>query len=168
MQKEDPVPRKFREIIWRRPLSTAEQAELDQWLSAHPDARREWEREAVLTQGLSNLPDVPVPSNFTARVLDAVDTEVSANEVTAPRWWIWLQRLGRAPRLAAAAAIVVGVFFVHHAVQNNQREVLAQSAAEVAELAAVAPGVDLLQDFDFIRSLQPAPSADVELLELLQ
>src|SRR5262249_44101529 len=61
------------EIGWRRPLTFDEQARLEAWLAAHPEAQAQWEAEAALNRCLSQLSDVPVASNFTARVLEALD-----------------------------------------------------------------------------------------------
>src|SRR6266536_3583809 len=58
---------------WRRPLSLEEQARLDAWLATHPQAQAEWEEEAGLNRLLGQLPLAPVPSNFTALVLQALE-----------------------------------------------------------------------------------------------
>ena len=40
---DDPTSRKLRDINWKRELTASEQAELDAWLKAHPEARAAWE-----------------------------------------------------------------------------------------------------------------------------
>ena len=68
MKNESP---NLRESLWRRKLSPAERAGLR--------PQPELEVEARLTDVLRKIPDSPVPSNFTARLLDAVErTELSA------------------------------------------------------------------------------------------
>src|SRR4051812_34142338 len=86
----DPVFQRFREISWRRKLSQAEQAELRAWLLAHPASVPEWQAEARLSENLAALRDVPVPSNFTSRVLQAIKTEAGRPERDArTRWFAW-------------------------------------------------------------------------------
>src|SRR5262245_52089399 len=68
------------EASWRRPLTDEEQARLDAWLRTHPAAHNEWEAEMALNRLLEQLPEAPVASNFTARVLQALDRESAALE----------------------------------------------------------------------------------------
>ena len=65
----------LREKSWRRKLTAGEEASLREWLAEHPEAKRDWEKDLQLTEALEKLPDVPVPSNFTARVLEAIERE---------------------------------------------------------------------------------------------
>ena len=95
------------ELSWRRKLSPEQDAELRAWLAAHPEARADWEEEAALTAGLERLADVPVASNFTARVLQVVEREDVVRE-QEPKWHQWLRGAHWLPR-AAFAAVVVGV-----------------------------------------------------------
>src|SRR5436190_847578 len=74
----DPVYKRLRELSWRRPLTESEQAELRAWLAAHPEAQAGWEVEKQLSAMLQQLSGAPVPSNFTARVLQAVGQETAA------------------------------------------------------------------------------------------
>ena len=97
----DPVYQKLREMSWRRKLEPREEALLSEWLAAHPEIQPDWESETSLTELLTALPNVPVASNFTQRVLTAARREASANEpLNAPvrpgaRWWTrW--KIGRA------------------------------------------------------------------------
>ena len=164
--KDDPVENRMRELAWRRDLTDAEKAELRRWLALHPDNQEDWENEAQLSGLLDRLPDVPVPSNFTARVLQAVDREASASaEPTLPHggWW-WRIFVPR----AAAIALILGVgllAFQQH--QLAQRKKVAQSLMVVASVEPFSnPAV--LEDFDAIRRLTPATAPDKELLALFQ
>ena len=65
--KSNPGLQRWQELVWRRPLTQAEQAELRAWLARHPEAKADADLEEALTAALENLPDVPVPSNFTTR-----------------------------------------------------------------------------------------------------
>ena len=113
---------------------------------------------------LSQLPDAPVPSNFTARVLQAVELEESrpARKWNF-NWWNWRVL----PRIAATAAAVLfaGLAFHHHEVYT-QRSALARNVAFVTA-AQPLPSVDALKNFDAIQRMSQ-PRADEELLALLQ
>jgi hypothetical protein len=117
-----------------------------------------------LRELLSRLPDVPMPSNFTARVLQAVDLEESRR---SRRWnfnWNWHMLL---PRIAVASAVLVfaGLTFHHYEI-NAQRTALARNVALLAE-AQPLPSVDALKNFDAIQRMSQ-PHADEDLLALLQ
>ncbi len=149
-------PSDFNESLWRRPLTDAERAAL----RAQPALAV----EARLTESLAKIPDVPVASNFTARVMAAIDLE----EARAARkgffhwnWHAWF------PRVAVTAAILVfaGMSWQHYEV-NSQRTLLAKNVAAVA-VAQPLPSVEALQNFDTIQRMsQPAARADDELLAL--
>jgi anti-sigma factor RsiW len=164
---DDPIYNRLRELSWRRPLTGPEQAELRAWLSAHPEAQTEWEAEAELNAGLSRLPDAPVPGNFTARVLQAVERE-AAVELRRPggKWLVWLWR--RWLLRVAFATVVVGVGFVSYQhVEAANRKKLAESVAVVSAVSSL-PSPDILQDFDVIQTLIPTPPPDEELLSALR
>ncbi len=107
------------ESLWRRKLSEAESAGLR--------AQPELELEARLTEALARIPDAPVPSNFTARVLAAVDLEAS-REMRSRAWTLSWRLLW--PRAAVAAAILIfaGVSFQRYEV-NSHRIALARNVA---------------------------------------
>jgi len=156
-------PQKLREILWRRPLSADETAELRAWLAAHPEAQADWELEKNLTETFRQLPDVPVSSNFTVRVLQAVDRETIRDvkpKRTNPFWKSWL------PRVAFSALMLCGGILVYHQHTTAQRLERAQNVAAISE---VAPDPAVLKDFDAIRHLNRTSVApDEELLALLQ
>src|ERR1051325_11026338 len=91
---------KLLETAWRRKLDAQEEAELRAWLQAHPEARADWETEAALTDHLSRLPQAPVPSNFTARVLQAAE-RAGIEHPPVSKWSSLLHSL--LPRVAVAA-----------------------------------------------------------------
>ncbi len=161
---DDQTHQRLRETAWRRKLTDAEQAELRTWLATHPAARDEWENEAALNELLARLPEAPVASNFTARVLQAVEREAAASERAArwPRVWRIL-----VPRFATALVLVgAGLFAYHRHVQAERLELI-RSVAAVADVRAL-PSPQFLQDFEAIRRLRPVPPADQELLALMQ
>lgn len=121
------------------------------------------ELQNELRKVLSRLPDAPVASNFTARVMQAVEAEESRR----PRQWIfnfnWRVFL---PRAAAATAVILFVgLAVQHQELNAQRAALAQNV-ELA--AATMPSVDTLKNFDAIQRMSQPARPDNELLALMQ
>jgi hypothetical protein len=156
---EDQIPEPS-ESLWRRKLSGAERAELR--------ARPELELEARLTDSLAQLPNVPVPSNFTARVLDAIELEEarSARSAKASGWrWSWHLLL---PRVAVTAAVLLfaGVGFQRYEAGLHRAE-MAHSLSVVAS-AKTVPSLDALNNFDTIQSMSQSGRADTELLADLQ
>jgi hypothetical protein len=111
---------------------------------------------------LSRLPDAPVASNFTARVMQAVDLEESSR---ARKWnfiFNWRVFLPRAA-VATAAILFAGLTLEHYEV-GARRSQVAQSVALVA--GAPMPDMDALKNFDAIRRMSQPAHADEELLAL--
>jgi anti-sigma factor RsiW len=163
----DPIYTHLRELSWQRKLTEAEEAELRTWLAAHPDAQADWEAEAGLNAALERLPDVPVPSNFTARVLQAVEREAAVQRRRSAWTWggrPWLRWLPK----AAFAAVILGAGLVsYHQFQAARFAAYARSVAAVSEVSSL-PSPEILQDFDTIRVLNPTPPPDEQLLALLK
>jgi hypothetical protein len=105
-----------------------------------------------------------LPSNFTARVLDAIELE-EKKSARQPDW-IWNWRL-LFPRVAVACAILIfaGVSIQRYEV-HSQRIQLAKNLATVA--SAQSPGMDALENLDAIRGMAQSGHADGELLAALQ
>jgi hypothetical protein len=120
--------------------------------------------EARLSQVLACLPDAAVPSNFTARVLQAVELEESCR---ARRWipgWNWHALL---PRLAVTTAVVLFAgLTLHHYELTARRTALVRNVALIAGSQPL-PSVDALKNFDAIQRMSQ-PRADEELLALMQ
>ena len=155
------------ELSWRRKLTGAEEAELQKYLAAHPEAKAEWETDADLNRVLDGLPEAPpVASNFTARVVQAVERETAVS-ARAEGWfargrlWNWLPR-------AAAACLVAGVVLLgYHEHQIKAREAMARRVADLARAVSASP--ELLANYDHIRRLgDTPPRADTNLLALLK
>jgi anti-sigma factor RsiW len=162
--KNDEPRSKLRESIWRRKLTDAEQAELRAHLAANPAARADWEMESVLNAALVQLPDASVPSNFTARVLQAVEREEARSRAWNWRWnWHTL-----VPRVAFAAAVIAfaSLTFQHHEIYS-QRAALAKNVALVTR-GQPMPSPEALENFDAIRRMGQPQHADEELLALMQ
>jgi len=165
---ENPLYHRLLEQSWRRPLTEAEERELRAWLADHPEAQADWEAEAGLNEALEKLPAAPVATNFTARVLQAIDLEEagaargSRSDAGRRHWWPgWLPRVG-------LASLLLGIgLFSYHQVLAARRAELARSVATVCGVPSL-PGPEILRDFDAVWALDPAPPADEELLILFK
>jgi hypothetical protein len=65
----------LRAVSWRRPLTPPEEGLLQAYLAGQPEAQAAWEEDLALTRHLQELPDAPVPSNFTSLVFQAIDAD---------------------------------------------------------------------------------------------
>lgn len=158
----NPDYQRWREQAWRRKLTQTELAELR---AAHPEAAAEVEIEATLSDAMARLPDAPVPSNFTARVLQGIEREALPTEPGSRRWsWVWRVFV---PRTAVAMLVIGGSVFAVRQHQVNQRTIMAESLKAVAAVQAL-PSAQALEDFDVIQKLDSNPAADKELIALLQ
>ncbi|MCW5556122.1 MAG: hypothetical protein KIS67_28695 [Verrucomicrobiae bacterium] len=157
--KPDPVDNQWREMTWRRPFNASEEVELRAWLAAHPEARADWEAEAQLSAALTQLPDAPMPSNFTARVLQNVEREhrreLQVSRSSRHGWWRVLL-----PRVAVAGAVVGLGLFAYH------RQQTARQVERTLQLVEILPAPEALEDFEAISRLSLATAADEELLAL--
>lgn len=158
----DPVNQRLRELAWRRKLT---EAELAQWRAAHPEAAADAEAEAALSAALAVLPDAPIPSNFTARVLQELERE-SRRPAARRRDWLWLWRV-LMPRTALASVVVGVSLFAYHRHQIAERLAVGDSIATVAGVESL-PSPLILEDFDVIRRLDTTPPADRDLVAWLQ
>jgi len=142
-------------------LSPVEESKLEAWLAAQPDARAAWEQDRALGRALQSLPDAPVSSNFTARVMQELDLE-AARAGRKTRGWRLLWR-----RLGWATAAVALTLFGAHQFRNTQRTQLASDAALVSKDIAHLP--DAFRDFDLVDSLRAiTPASDDGILIALQ
>ena len=163
----DPTYSHLRELSWRRKLTAAEEAELHAWLAAHPEARAEWDAEAGLNVALGALPDVSVPSNFTARVLQAAEREAAAEQRRPDRGWLGWLRLRWLPKVALTASVVSAGVVSCLMIQDAQHKSLVNSVVIVSTMSSL-PSPDVLRDFDAIRASSLTPCPDEQLLTVLQ
>ena len=153
--KNEPLP--WREAAWRRKLTEAELKELQ----AQPEAQADLELESRLSEVLARVPEAPVPSNFTARVLQAIEREEA--QAARTRSWSWYWRV-LVPRVAVAAAVIGFASLTYQRYEFNQRVHAWKLIA-----SQQAPKVEALKDFDAIQRLgQATPHADKDLLALLE
>lgn len=146
------MPSNSNESVWRRSASSG---------GVPPGA----EADVRLTDALSRLPEVPVPSNFTARVMNAIDLAEAAEARKAGRFqWriLW-------PRLVGATALflLAGVLTLHQFGTSHHPVSLAKNMVQVAS-APAQPSVEALENWDAIQVMSHPASADGELLAALQ
>jgi len=166
--KDDSAYHRLIELSWKRKLTAAENAELRGWLAAHPEAQGQWEAEMALNDALSRLPEAFVPSNFTARVLQ--ESARAAAAESRERGLVrrgWLLPARWLPRIGLAAVVLGSGLIAYHQAQVSRRNELVKSLAAVSDVSSL-PGPKILEDFDAIRAMSPAPAADEQLLVLLQ
>jgi len=165
----EPEYNELRTVSWRRRLTPAEEARLQAHLALHPEAQAQWEEDQALTRQLQELPDVPLSSNFTSLVLQAVDAEAvgTTGPTAVPTHFLdWLRRL--APRMALAAMVAFLAVAGLYQYENHSRKEFANGVERFVHVANV-PGPEVFEDFDAIQQLQPvAFSADEDLLAALR
>ena len=160
----------LRTASWRRRLAPAEEARVNAYLAAHPEAQNDWEEDLALTRQLQELPDAPVPSNFTSLVLWAIDAErvQQPERRTLQRGWQeWLSRFAPRMAFAALALSLAGTSLWKYEQIHTRKQV----AAAVERFVKVTnlPGPEVFEDFDAIQQLQPVSfSTDNELLAALR
>lgn len=156
----------LRELLWRSSLTPSEEARVKQLLEAQPDVELDLAEEAKLTQLLNRVPDAPVASNFTARVMRAVELEDLQRSRQKRGWPAWRVGFGWVSRLAMAGVVVAAglLTFQHHS--NTKRAEVAQSVANLSPVTVLP--ADWLRDFNTIQHLGSASPVDDELLAALQ
>ena len=112
---------------------------------------------------LSHLSDAPVASNFTARVMRAVELEDSPAARTRGWHWNWHSLL---PRAAATAAVVIVAGFAFHQYDAASRRAEIIKSVMIVARAQKLPSVEALQNFDAIQRMSQPVHADEGLLAL--
>jgi hypothetical protein len=148
------------ELGLRRKLTREEELELESHYASHPDRGRAMEaleEENRLNLLVRNLPNYPVASNFTARVLRTVAAE-SRGKAPRPRgrWGLPLPSFQWVGGTALAMLLVSAGLFSYYHHQISVRVERAQSVATVSSVASI-PTLEMLQDFEAIHRLSHAP-----------
>ena len=164
---DDPNYNRLRELSWRRRLTDAEEAQLQALLESHPEAQADWDAEASLNAALGGLPDVPVPSNFTARVMQAVEREAAGELRQGERKWQFWRRLRWLPKVAFAAVVLGTGLVSYHQIQAARFAEYAHSVAAVSNVSSV-PSPEILKDFNAIQASNPSALPDEQLLAALK
>jgi hypothetical protein len=167
----------------RRPLSAEEASVLELYFSANPAARSDWRESELINEALRHLPDLEPSSNFTSRVLaEASRVDRQPNALDRVPWFrSWVFSRGIA---FASVFLGLGTIFYHQR-QVAERAEVAQTLVAVSDVARLinpskagpsmaagdsgTPNVQMLQDFEAIRSLRTVSvDLDLDLLKALQ
>ena len=159
----DPLYNQLRELSWQRKLTREEEESLRSWLAAHPEAQADWELEAALNDSLRRMPEAPVSSNFTARVMQAVEREAAAQSRRGAPFWARFRWL---PRVAVAAVVLCAGLISYQQVQARQNRERLRAIMVVSNVSSL-PSPEVLKDFNAIQALSQTP-ADEELLTALK
>jgi hypothetical protein len=164
---QDEHYQEIKEAGWRRPLTRDEQAKLRAFLAAHPESRQAADEEAALTRLLERLPAVPVSSNFTARVLQAVQSRPAP--ASWRDWFALSQWLPQNPgwRIAMCSMVVGLGLISFREGQVAHRQQTARELAGVGRIATLPP-MEWLKDFDTINNMNKVKVADDDLLAALK
>ena len=153
----------------KRELTAEELARIDDFLAQNKAELAEFEAVDHL---LAKLPDVIVPSNFTARVLGEAQRQDQPAPALGQAHGLSLWQRLFAPQYrsiqlasAAAVALLVGVFGYQNYIDQDRVE-MAESLQTVATIAEMAPG--LLTDFDAIDAIDQSEPIDEELWAALK
>jgi len=164
----------LRETLRRHDLSRGEWQRLRAQLDGHGVDASAWTEERALTGLLNRLPDAPLPSNFSARVLQALD-RAPASVGMRFRLRSWWARHPAGIQLASSAACLLLLLLGYARYQSVRRERMVASvtsvvrSVEAASALAELPPVDILQDYDAIQGLSRSRvAADEELLVALE
>lgn len=159
-----PLPDPIQDLLWRQELTTEQRATLAAWLVKHPEARDAVAEEQILTGAIKRLPDAPVASNFTARVLAELERLERRDQATvSPTVTVWRRFSTWLPR-AAAAGLVIGLSVLawHQHRATVHAELATSLAARVAEL-----GPDVVENFDSVQRFA-GTKPDLVLLRALE
>ncbi|MDB6031556.1 MAG: hypothetical protein JWM16_1894 [Verrucomicrobiales bacterium] len=163
--------KQLQEISWKRKLSAEEEVSIQAYLLTQPEAQADWDDDQALTYVLERLPNAPLPSNFTAQVMLALDLETAAEERKTPQtrgWRWWLHQF--LPKAALGLlTISLGVLGVTQ-YQNHLRQEMLQKTVQFSHVAGFLPEAEMWQDFEAIRRLNATapPVSDDELLAALK
>jgi hypothetical protein len=153
----------------RGELTAQELRDFERRLDSEPDLREAWLLEQNLDRALTQIPNVPVPTNFTSLVLQSVRPVLSSPS-RRRRWFRF-----PFPRLATGLAVLgLAGFFTVHQYRQAQHEEMARSVGSFTQVASALspeqkPGL-AFQDFEAIQhfSLPSESELDLELLAALQ
>ena len=155
-------------IRWIRELNDREQDRLERLLSADPKWKDQWQEDMAILAAVLRLPDVPVASNFTSRVVAALPCapDESSPALLLPPKRIWFRRLTWAPKwclgFGFATLLALAVFYGEYRRAKSMQ--LVESLTVVTE-SKTAPTMEESQHFEFIQELAPVPlEVDWELI----
>ncbi len=152
-------------------LSGEEKQRFEERLSQDAALRARFAEEQALERLLDRAPKLPVPTNFTSLVLQAVRKKAPIASTPSAGWFRFTFA-----RIATGLAVVVAAgFFAVQQYLQAEREQMARSVSAFTEVAAAinmkaTPPTTVFQDFEAIQqlSLPHESELDLELLVFLQ
>jgi hypothetical protein len=149
-------------------LSAQQEVYVEQYLASHPDERPGLEEELALSRLLADIPNLPVPSNFTARVRQAVQAGQSSSASDRTRVWHRFVIRRWMPQVATVGTAVTVAWLAYAQHQAAGRQELARNLAEISRLAG-GTSVEVLENFDAIERLNQVPRNEArELMAALE
>jgi anti-sigma factor RsiW len=155
-------------------LEGAQRERFEALLSSDPAIKREWEEEIALNSALSKLPDAPLSTNFTTLVLQRAQLRERARGRGFRFWprWSWTQATAMAGIVLGLG--LLGLQYRHYSMRQEMAQQLAimnKVASDLPAGSATAAQMELLSNFDAIRTLAYVPAqsdVDMELLTALE
>ena len=142
-------------------------------LEQDPALRSAYQKEQALEEVLRALPNVPIGTNFTNRVLEEVRASEQPTSRVGPGFGPFRFRFVRVATATAAVTLMGALGLQQY--RKAQRSQMAQSLSAFTEVASVigsgdTPPPAMFQDFEAIQklSLPREPELDMELLLALQ
>ena len=134
---------------------------------SQPEELARLDIEIVMNRLLDELPDAPVPSNFTSCVMERIQLEQRAARRSRPiRWWNSFTHLVWGRKVAVAASFLAMSVLSYQQYQVFVRRELAQSIASLTSV--VQPTLEVLQDLPAIEGFkQVALHSAVEETDLM-
>ena len=155
-------------IRWIRDLNGRERDRLARLVSADPKWKARWEEDMAVLAAVRHLPDVPVSSNFTSRVVAALPCapDESGPALLLPPKRSWFRRLSWAPKwgvgFGLASLLALAVFYGEYQRAKSMR--LVESLTVITE-SKTAPTMEESKHSEFIQELAPVPlEVDWELI----
>lgn len=156
-------------ILWeaglRRELSEEERTRLE--ASFQGETKSGCAEDLALNAILRRVPNLPVSSNFTHRVLESVSQPSHAKRLATPIWRTFLGGKWLPKPVWISMLIVGAVLLGGHQYQRENRRQTAQSVAKISHVEELL-SVDVLKDFEAINRFGRATApVDEELFAAL-
>ena len=120
---------------------------------SRPEALAQLDADLILNNLLRELPNAPVPSNFTSRVMEQIQlAQRAAQRPAGLGWWHRISHLAWLRKLVVAGTFLAVGLLSYQQYQMSVRRDLAQSVASLSMV--VQPTLDVLQDYHAIDGFQ--------------
>ncbi len=166
---------KLIELALKGGLDERKEARLLQYFENNPAEQSRIEEDIILGRLLKNLPSIPVSSNFTARVMEAIGKEEAVEEIPVSPQSIFSYILHNiVPKFVSICLMLALIGLGYFSYSESKRVKLAGSIAELERVAMLGDKesglpVEIFKDFDVIQNINTYNSfVDVELLAALK